>query len=89
MLMRAAALALLGGCSFAFVDAPPPPCTTSSVAPIADVAIATIAAIGIIYFATSDGDNAELGMLVEGGLAAGFGASAYTGFQRVSRCKGA
>jgi len=82
-------LAVATGCSFVFTSKPPPPCTTSSVGPIADTAIAVVAALGIVYFATSDDDNATLGVVVESGLALGFGASAVTGYRRVSRCRDA
>lgn len=88
--MRAVVLAFVAtGCSFAFTSNPPAPCNTSSVAPIADTAVAVLAAIGIVYFATSDDDNATIGIVVESGLALGFGASAYTGYSRVSRCRDA
>jgi hypothetical protein len=88
--MRAAVvLALATGCSFVRTSNPPPPCNTSSVAPIVDTAVAVVSAIGIVYFATTDDDNATLGVVVTSGLALGFGASAYTGFPRVSRCRDA
>ena len=88
--MRAVVLAFVAtGCSFVFTGNPPPPCSTSSVAPVADTAIAVLAAIGIVYFATSDDDNATIGVVVESGITLGFGASAYTGFSRVARCRDA
>lgn len=82
--MRAALLVLLSGCSIGFTQNPPPPCSTSSVAPIADTAVATIAAIGAAYFA---GEDNTVGVMVEGGLAVGFAASAYVGYRRVGRCR--
>ena len=82
------ALVLASGCSFVFTNNPPQ-CTSRSTAPIADTAIAVFAAIGAIYFATSDDDNATLGIVVESGLAAAFGASAYVGYRRVARCRAA
>lgn len=84
--MRAAVLALTvqAGCSFAFTSSPPPPCTSSAVAPVADTAVATIAAIAAIYFAT-EGEGLETA--ASGGLAVGFGAGAVTGYRRVGRCR--
>ena len=84
--MRAAVLTLVTGCSVAFTSNPPPPCNRSSVAPIADTAIATVAAIGAAYFA---GDDNTLGVVVESGLAVGFATSAYVGYRRVGRCRAA
>ena len=80
-MLRVAVLALVSSCSFALTNTRPP---CSSVAPIADTAIATLAAIGLVYFAT-EGD--ELGVVVEGALVAGFATSAYVGFRRTARCK--
>lgn len=89
-MLRAAVLAFAtSGCSFAFTRNPPPPCTPSPVAPIADTAVAVVAAIGAVYFATGGDDDAKIGVAVEGGLALGFAASAYTGFRRVQRCRDA
>ena len=84
--MRAAVLALTvtTGCSFVFTSNPPPPCNRSSVAPIADTAVATLAAIGAVYFAATD---ETIGAAIEGGMTLAFAASAYTGFQRVGRCR--
>jgi hypothetical protein len=83
--MRAAVLAFVTtGCSFAFTSNPPPPCSASSVAPIADTAVATLAAIGAIYFLAED---ETIGVAVESGLVLGFGAGAVTGFRRVGRCR--
>ena len=86
MLLRAAVLALLAGCSFVFVKAPPPPCTTSAVVPIVDTAVTVLAAIGAIYVASTDADTKEIGVAVETGIAAGFATSAYVGFRRIGRC---
>ncbi|HEY5927966.1 MAG TPA: hypothetical protein VIV11_40040 [Kofleriaceae bacterium] len=55
--------------------------------PIVDAAIAALALGGVIYFATSDHENKELGMIVEGSLAAGFGISALLGRAWVRRCR--
>jgi hypothetical protein len=83
--MRAAVLALtVTGCSFAFTSNPPPPCNRSSIAPIADTAVATLAAIGTVYFAATD---EPIGAAIEGGMTLAFAASAYTGFRRVGRCR--
>ena len=79
---------LASGCSF-FFTTNPPQCTSRSIAPIADTAIAVLAAVGAVYFATSDDDNATVGVVVESGLVAGFGASAYVGYRRVGRCRAA
>jgi hypothetical protein len=82
--MRAAVLAFVSGCSFAFTSNPPPPCNSSSVAPIADTAAATLAAIATLYFVTED---ETLGAVVAGGFAIGFTTSAIVGYQRVGRCR--
>jgi hypothetical protein len=84
--MRAAALAFTvsTGCSFVFTSSPPPPCNSSSVAPIADTALATLAAIGTLYFMTED---ETLGAVATGGLAIGLATSAIVGYQRVGRCR--
>jgi hypothetical protein len=88
MLRVAAALVLASACSFAFTNnRSPPECTRDPAAPIADTAIAVVAVVGAVYFATSDDDNATLGVIVDSGLAAGFAASAYVGFRRVTRCR--
>jgi hypothetical protein len=91
----------VSGCSFVFVrDAPPPQaplpsgippsppsCTDHYVVPIIDAAITAIALAGVIYFATSDDDMKEVGMVVEGGIALGFGYSALRGRAKVKRCR--
>jgi hypothetical protein len=98
MFARVMALATaiaLSGCSFVFVrgpkdmsyrGVPPPSCTHSFAVPIVDAAITALALGGVIYFASSDDKNKELGMLVEGGIAAGFGTSALLGRGKVKRC---
>lgn len=94
-MFRSVALALLSGCSVAFIDKPPahpPPqpaiahCDTTRIPPVIDTAIAVLATTGAIYFAQSDDDMAGVGVVVEGGLALGFGISAITGWRRTSRC---
>ena len=98
MIARAIALATalaVSGCSFVFVDGgrkpnhhePPPSCTRHYAVPIVDAAIAALALGGVIYFATSDNETKELGMVVEGGIAAGFGISALLGRAKVKRCR--
>jgi hypothetical protein len=84
--MRAAALALTvsAGCSFVFTSNPPPPCNPSSVAPIADTAATTLAAIATLYLVTED---ETLGAVATGGFAIGFSTSAIVGYQRVGRCR--
>ena len=79
----------VSGCSFAFTANPPPPCSTSPVAPIADTATAVVSALGAIYIATGDGDNAKATAAVVGVIALGSAASAYMGYRRVSRCRDA
>lgn len=79
-MLRVAVLALVPSCSFVFTSTKPP---CSALAPIADTAIATIAAVGIAYF-VSEGN--EIGVGVEGAITAGFATSAYVGFSRNSRC---
>ncbi|MDX2090526.1 MAG: hypothetical protein SFX73_21890 [Kofleriaceae bacterium] len=94
-MFRSVALVLLSGCSLVFVDGPPsqpppPPaiaqCDTSRIPPAIDTVIAVLAATGAIYFAQSDDDMAGVGVVVEGGLALGFGLSALTGYRRTGRC---
>lgn len=82
--MRAAVLALVTGCSFAFTSNPPPPCNASTSAPIADTAAATLAAIAMLYFAVED---ETLETAVTGGTAIAFSTSAIVGYQRVGRCR--
>ena len=95
MLRAVVVLALASGCSLVLTRDPQPPparagCSTSSIPPVADTAVAVVAALGAVYFATaSDDDNATLGAVVEAAIAAGFGASAYAGYRRVGRCRDA
>jgi hypothetical protein len=83
----------VSGCSFVLVKAPMPPpmapgdCTDHYVVPAIDAVIATAALVGVIYFAQSDESMRELGMLVEGSLALGFGASAFRGKNKVRSCR--
>jgi hypothetical protein len=98
MFTRAVALTAalaMSACSFVFVrgplaisyeGVPPPDCTESYAVPVIDTAITAIALAGVIYFATSVNENKELGMIVEGGIAAGFGISALRGRTKVKRC---
>ncbi len=79
----------VSGCSFAFTANPPPPCSTSAVAPIADTATAVVATLGAIYIATGDGDNATAIAALVGVVALGSAVSAYMGYRRVSRCRDA
>ncbi len=91
------ALLVTSACSFVLVRdpparPPPPPaevsCTTSAMVPGFDTAVAVLSAIGAVYFLTSDEDNAGIGAVVEGGLAIGFGVSAFKGWRSVGRCRG-
>jgi hypothetical protein len=85
--VRAVALLLaVSGCSFAFTANPPPPCSSSAVAPIADTAAAVVAAIAAVYIATDDAPGTAS---LVGAAALGAGASAYIGHRRVGRCRDA
>ena len=80
---------VLSGCSFAFTQNPPPPCSSHAYAPIADTATGVVAALAAIYIATTDDDNATATAALVGVTAVGSGASAYVGYRRVSRCRDA
>jgi hypothetical protein len=92
--LRAAVLILaLSGCSFVVTSAPPPVsppptsypnCTESLLPEIVDGAIAIFATAGAIYFFETRDEMA--GVLVESGIAIGFGASALTTIARPWRC---
>jgi LPXTG-motif cell wall-anchored protein len=87
-MLRAVALLLaLSGCSFAFTANPPPPCSSSAVAPIADTAAAVVAGLAAVYIATGDDDNVTAALV--GVTAIGAGASAVVGYRRVGRCRDA
>jgi hypothetical protein len=91
------AWALICGCSFAAVSAPPAtpdhPCTTSLLSPVADtigaVAALVIAGMAIKFYAAPDvtGDGDE-GIAIAAGLAgAAFGFAAGYGFYEVNHCR--
>lgn len=92
MPLRALALAALlaTGCSALFVKGPPPgppACTMSRIVPFVDTAVAVLAAVGALYFVADDSvEHRSLGVVVEGGIALGFGLGAWSGHGRVSRC---
>lgn len=92
MLRAAVLIVALSGCSFVFTSAPPPVspppttypnCTESLLPEIIDGAVAILATTGAIYFETKD---EMAGVLVESGIAIGFGASALTTIARPWRC---
>lgn len=91
-MLRVVALVALSGCSVLTVNGPHsmevatnrPNCTDSYVLPAIDAVIAAATATGMIYF-ISKGD--ELGTMVEGAFALGFGINALVGMGRVKRCK--
>lgn len=96
---RAIAIAL-SGCSFALVRAPGwtptreepeprtwPRCTEHYFWALADGAITALAMSGFVYFLDSDSEAREVGLIVEGGLAFGFGISALSGLGKTGRCR--
>ena len=86
-MLRAAVLALtVTGCSLTFTRSPPPPCTTSAVAPIADIAGAVVATLATIYLAT---DDEGAFAIASGAVAAGTATSAVIGYRRVAACRDA
>jgi hypothetical protein len=89
-----------GGCSWAFVNGPPPgyqhlpyvDCTSSNALPTLDVIISAIGAldaVGMLADGTggSSSGKAEIGLLV--GEAAAFGASAVYGSRKTAACRAA
>ena len=86
-MLRAVVFALtVSGCSLAFTRSPPPPCSASAVAPIADVATAVVATLATIYLASDDEAALAIGA---GGVAVGTATSAVIGYRRVSSCRDA
>ncbi len=82
----------LGGCSVLTVNGPRttevatnrPSCTESYALPAIDAVIAAATATGAIYFANKGED---VGVMVEGAFAVGFGINALVGVSRVKKCK--
>ena len=88
MAVRAVVFALaLSGCSFVLTRDAKPPSTSCGprAAPIADTAAAVVAAMGALYFATSD--DATTALIVDTTLVIGFAAGAYVGYGRVDQCR--
>jgi hypothetical protein len=86
---------LLGGCSFVLVKKPPveqepmtwPRCTEHYFWQIVDGTMAVLALTAAVSFADSNDELAEVGTVVEGGIAAGFGLSALLGLPKTSQCR--
>jgi hypothetical protein len=98
--MRAVALIVaLSGCSWVLTKKPPPAspppafypeCMESYVPQAIDGAIAVLATVGAIYFSQSgDSTDKSVGVLIEGGIAVGFGLSALTTIKRPAGCRDA
>lgn len=93
MLAVACVAPLLGGCSFLFVDGPPPrhrslayfDCTSSRLAPITDLVLG-----GLEGLAVADdvgrGPRNDSSVIAPAAVAAAFVASGIVGFMRVSSC---
>lgn len=91
------------GCSFAFVEGPPPPerrfglvkCTSSSVAPVIDLVIAALQVVGFFQAATGDeveyrndkGVSRETGIWVSLALGTVYTSSAIWGLNTVGECR--
>ena len=100
-MIRAIALATciaLSGCSFVLVkparttEAEPtqwPICTEHYFWQAVDGSVALVALTGLVYFLRQDDEWAPVGAIFEGGLAAGFGASAIAGLGKTGRCRDA
>lgn len=89
---------VLSGCSFALVKAPAtsepepatwPRCTEHYFWQVVDGAVALLALYGVGYFVAQDDEWSSVGAIAQGGLAAGFGASAVLGLGKTSRCRSA
>jgi hypothetical protein len=93
---------VIGGCSFAFVNGPPPNhrtsaffgCTSSNGVPMLDTIAATLGLLDAVSFATGSGSdsNATTGSRTSSALAAGavtavFAASAAYGYKKTSECR--
>jgi hypothetical protein len=91
-MLRIVVAMALGGCSVLTVNGPHstevttnrPSCTESYVLPAIDAVIAAVTATGAIYFANRGED---VGVMVEGAFAVGFGINALVGVSRVKSCK--
>ncbi len=92
-LLLTAALALTSGCSLVLVDGPPDfipvdqpvpagACTIDRTMPLVD-AVGAAAGVATAVF-SSKGDYVRVGAV----LGAAFGYSSYSGFRKVSRCRG-
>lgn len=91
-------LLVLSGCGVTLTrkapPAEPPPatwprCTEHYFWQIVDGAVAVMGASGAIYFAQSSDDYKALGIMVEGGIALGFGISALASLARPAECRAA
>jgi len=92
-----------GGCSFVFVEVPPPPerrvgivkCTTSSAAPVIDLVLVALQAFGFLRAATGEevqyrndtGLSREAGIWLSLGFGTLYASSAIYGFNRISECR--
>ena len=91
-----------GGCSWAFVNGPPPDhqhlpyidCTSSNALPTLDVIISAIGALDAVGMladgtggSSASANKAQIGLLV--GEAAAFGTSAFYGYRKTAACRAA
>ena len=92
VMLRIVVAMALSGCSVLTVHGPRstevatnrPSCTESYVLPVIDALIAAGTATGALYFANKGED---VGVMVEGAFAVGFGINALVGVSRVKKCK--
>jgi hypothetical protein len=91
-----------GGCSFAFVNGPPPNhrtsaffgCTSSNGVPMLDTAAATVGLLDAVAFATGSGSDSNTttgsrsgNAIAAGAVAAIFAASAAYGYKKTLECR--
>ncbi len=91
-----------GGCSFAFVNGPPPnhrtsaffACTSSNGVPLLDTIAASIGLLDAVSFATSSGSDSSTttgsksgNVIAAGAVTALLAASAAYGYQKTSECR--
>lgn len=91
MMLRVVVMVALAGCSVITTHGPGsetpmnrPSCTESYALPAIDAVIAAATATGALYFSSTGED---VGVLVEGAFAVGFGLNALVGLTRVKSCK--
>ena len=94
LLAVACAAPLLSGCSFLFVDGPPPhhrslayfDCTSSRLAPVTDLVLGGLEGIGVAAEVAGQQRSSDSSVIAPAAVAAAFVASGIVGFMRVSSC---